>query len=57
MEQPLVFQSNDTQLLWVQFRWIQYDTIGSPVWAIDDIRIYCTEFKVFKDISFEEKPK
>ena len=50
----LEFQSND-----IQFRWIQYDTLGSPGWAIDDIVIDCTcpAENFFKTISFEEDPK
>ena len=51
-ESVLEFQSND-----VQFRWIQYDTIGSPSWAIDDIVISCRAGTIFKDVSFEENPE
>ena len=56
-EHVLEFQSNNIQFLWVQFRWIQYDTIGSPVWAIDEIIIECPKFQVYESISFEEEPK
>ena len=41
----------------VQFRWIQFDTIGSPMWAIDEILIDCLDGNFFKTISFEELPK
>ena len=51
-ENVLEFQSND-----IRFRWIQYDTIGSPSWAIDDIIIMCPDENFFKSISFEENPE
>ena len=49
-ESVIEFQATD-----VQFRWIQFDTTGSPVWAIDDIVMDCPNF--YKRISFEEDPR
>jgi len=49
-ENMIEFQSTN-----VQFRWIQYNTTGSPAWAIDDIIIDCNDY--FQRISFEEEPE
>ena len=52
-ESIIEFQATD-----VQFRWIQFDTIGSPVWAIDEILFDCSApGNFFENIHFEEDPE
>ena len=53
-ESTIEFHANE-----VQFRWIQFDTIGSPMWAIDEILIDCESpgGYFFRSVSFEEDPK
>ena len=54
-ESTIEFHANE-----VQFRWIQFDSIGSPMWAIDEILIDCDSpggANSYRSVSFEERPK